>query len=319
MRAFTLRLVAAILVFSPALSAAAPSEGASPVRLDEVRGNALLFRTATPGVFLPVPLVGADIAVRIAGMAAQVAVRQQYYNPTDRWLEAVYVFPLGENGAVYRTRFEAGGRVIEGKIAERGAARRAYDDAARTGRRAGLVEQERPNIFTASVANIAPHEVVTVEIGYDEALRYADGRYRFRFPMVVGPRYIPAPAVAVAGVRARSGEAVGAAVAPAVADADKISPPVLDPVLGKANPVRIHITLDPGFPVAAVESLYHPVTVSEGTNRVVGTDPVAIEKAIASMEAMEEPGDRKSRVPELWDGHAAERIVDVLERDLGST
>jgi UDP-N-acetylglucosamine 2-epimerase (non-hydrolysing) len=62
------------------------------------------------------------------------------------------------------------------------------------------------------------------------------------------------------------------------------------------------------------ESTERPVTVTEGTNRVVGTDPVAIEKAIESIGS---PKDRTIRTPELWDGHAAERIVDILERDLG--
>lgn len=63
------------------------------------------------------------------------------------------------------------------------------------------------------------------------------------------------------------------------------------------------------------ESTERPITVTEGTNQVVGTDPVAIEKAI---ESIRDAGDRAGRTPELWDGRAAERIVDILERDLGS-
>jgi Ca-activated chloride channel family protein len=259
MHAILARSIAAILISTPVAAAAAPAEPKGPVRLNEVRGSALLFRTATPGAFLPVPMVGADVDVHIAGAAAGVTVRQQYYNPTDRWLEAVYLFPLGEDGAVYRTRIEAGGRVIEGRIAEREEARRSYDQAVRDGRRAGLIEQERPNIFTASVANIAPHEVVTVEIGYREALRYADGRYRFRFPMVVAPRYVPLPAQALT-----ASERVGPSVSETVADARRISAPVLPPAMGRINPVKMHITLDAGFPLASIESAYHPVTISDG-------------------------------------------------------
>jgi UDP-N-acetylglucosamine 2-epimerase (non-hydrolysing) len=53
-----------------------------------------------------------------------------------------------------------------------------------------------------------------------------------------------------------------------------------------------------------------PVTVRQGTNRLVGTDPEAVVRA--AFEAMETP-TRPTR-PELWDGRAAERVADVLER-----
>ena len=63
------------------------------------------------------------------------------------------------------------------------------------------------------------------------------------------------------------------------------------------------------------ENTERPVTVTEGTNTVVGTDPAVIlsetRKILAGTRA-------PARIPEFWDGSAAGRIVDILERDLGS-
>ena len=120
-----------------------------------------------------------------------MAVTQEFLNPTAGWLEGVYVFPLPEGAAVDAMRLQVGERVIEGQIREREEARRTYQQAQQTGKKASLLEQERPNVFTISVANIGPAEAVVVDIEYQEVVRYDQGEFRLRFPMVVGPRYIP--------------------------------------------------------------------------------------------------------------------------------
>ena len=56
-----------------------------------------------------------------------------------------------------------------------------------------------------------------------------------------------------------------------------------------------------------------PITVEEGTNTIVGTDAQRIERAVAEILAT---GGKSGRVPELWDGHAARRIAEVLHHDL---
>jgi UDP-N-acetylglucosamine 2-epimerase (non-hydrolysing) len=58
-----------------------------------------------------------------------------------------------------------------------------------------------------------------------------------------------------------------------------------------------------------------PITVSMGTNTLLGLDPARIGDAPALLD---EARERETQVPPLWDGHAAERIVDVLSRTLGS-
>lgn len=107
------------------------------------------------------------------------------------------MFPLPDTAAVDHLRMKVGDRTITGEIRERAEAKRRYDQAKQEGTRASLVEQERPNVFTVSIANIAPQDRITVEIEYQETVRYDQGVFSLRFPMVVGPRYIPGTPVVI--------------------------------------------------------------------------------------------------------------------------
>jgi len=132
-----------------------------------------------------------DIAMTITGMINRVSVTQSFINTTDRWQEGIYVFPLPENAAVDHMRLRIGKRIIEGQIKEKQEAKKIYQQAKKQGKRAALTEQERSNIFTTSVTNIAPHETVKVEIEYQQIVHYDNGKFSLRFPLVVGPRYNP--------------------------------------------------------------------------------------------------------------------------------
>jgi Ca-activated chloride channel family protein len=251
-------VVPLLLVFALAHgAAAAPTEAAALMRLDDVGRGELLLRTDEAGLYRPAPILATTVRIKVSGMVARVVLRQQFRNPSEDWLEGRYVFPLSEEGAVDRMRLIVGERVIEGRIAERAEAKRRYEAAKQAGQRASLVEQERPNIFTTSVANIGPGETVTVEIAYRESLPFRDGRFSLRFPMVVGPRYIPGPAQV-----ARIGGGGWALGAP-VPDAERITPPLHHPDLGPINPVTIAVELDAGFPVAGVDSPFHSVRVDK--------------------------------------------------------
>ena len=67
------------------------------------------------------------------------------------------------------------------------------------------------------------------------------------------------------------------------------------------------------------DSTERPVTVTEGTNTIVGTDPSVIEEAIRTLRQSPPETPAAGRRPALWDGGAAARIVDILERDLGNS
>ena len=140
---------------------------------------------------VPVPLKHTDVKASVSAYVATVNVTQQFYNPYDSKIEAVYVFPLPQNAAVNEFVMTIGERRIRGIIREREEAEKIYAAARRQGYVASLLTQERPNIFTQKVANIEPGKRIDINIKYFSTLAYADGWYEFVFPMVVGPRYNP--------------------------------------------------------------------------------------------------------------------------------
>jgi Ca-activated chloride channel homolog len=190
------------------------------------------------------PLAALDVRARIEGLLARVEVRQTFVNAHGEPLEATYIFPLPDRAAVTRFRLEVGGRVVEGELKERGAARREYDRAVRAGHRAAITEEERPGVFTLRVGNLPPGEEARVLLTLVGPLPYAGGEAAFRFPLVVAPRYVPGVPL--------PGPCVGDGVAQdtdAVPDASRISPPVLLP--GFPNPVRLSLSVEvPPSPLA---------------------------------------------------------------------
>jgi len=136
-----------------------------------------------------VPLKETSADVSIAGVIARVQVHQVFENTGRVPIEAVYVFPASTRAAVHGVRMKIGQRVIEAKIDRKQAARESYETARREGKRASLLEQERPNVFTMSVANIMPGDRIAVEMDYSEILIPDEAVYEFVYPTVVGPRY----------------------------------------------------------------------------------------------------------------------------------
>ena len=125
-----------------------------------------------------------DVDIHVSGMIARTRVNQRFRNSGSLWAEGIYVFPLPDNAAVDHFSLHIGERVIEGQIQERRQARRSYENARSEGRQAGLIEQQRPNVFTTSLANIEPGGELSVEFEYQQTLDYDAGGYRLRFPMV---------------------------------------------------------------------------------------------------------------------------------------
>ncbi|MBW2703303.1 MAG: AgmX/PglI C-terminal domain-containing protein [Deltaproteobacteria bacterium] len=140
------------------------------------------------------PLRGVESEVNIAGVIAEVRLIQTYENSGKKTLEAVYLFPASTRAAVHAMRMTVGERVIEARIQKRAEARETYDKAKQAGQTASLLEQQRPNVFQMSVANILPGDKIRVELVYSELLVPEDGLYEFVLPTVVGPRYSDQPA-----------------------------------------------------------------------------------------------------------------------------
>ena len=216
------------------------------------------------------PLKAMEITGRITGLISEVALRQTFVNTHDEPMEATYVYPLPSRAAVTSFRLEVAGRVVEGVIKERQAARQEYDQAIRQGHRAAITEEERPGVFSMRVGNLMPGEEAAVRITLTGPLPCDRGEATFRFPLVVAPRYIPGQPLA--------GGAVGDGVAAdtgAVPDASRISPPVLLP--GYPNPVRLglSLTVDPaGLEFSRLRSSLHVVRQrQEGSYLLLTLEP----------------------------------------------
>jgi Ca-activated chloride channel homolog len=234
-------------------SPAAPQSDAGVPQADE---GCLLYRSAT-GEFEPVALAHTDVALDVRGLVASATVTQQYVNSSNAPIEAVYVFPLPHDAAVYDLEIRIGDRVIRSVIREREEAKRVYEAAKSAGQHTALVEEERPNIFTASVANIMPGDRIDVRLQYVDPLTWNDGKVRLTFPMVIGPRYIPG-SVAVGHS--------GTGWAPdtdAVADASRITPHVRIPDSRPGHDLSLAVDLDPGFAFGTVKSISHTIAVKQ--------------------------------------------------------
>ena len=135
------------------------------------------------------PLKETSARVDIVGVIADVTIKQKYVNSGKNTLEAIYTFPMSTKAAVYGMKMTIGNRTITAKIDEKEKARKDYEKAKTEGKRASLLEQSRPNVFTMNVANIVPQDTIVVELKYTELLVPEKGIYSFVYPTVVGPRY----------------------------------------------------------------------------------------------------------------------------------
>ncbi len=233
-------------------------------RPGDARTGTLLFRTGE-GAFAPAPKVETEVTIHVTGIVARTRVAQTFHNPGGDPVEGLYVFPLPENAAVDRLRLRIGERVIEGQVREKEEARRAYVQAKSEGRKAALVEQQRPNLFTNAVANIGPGEYVRVLIEYQQTLSLVGDEYRLRFPLAVTPRYHPAGNTIPDDPK--TAEPI-AALLQGTAAGELLADPVLHPHYvpagpGGPNPVAIAVVIDFPTPLARVTSSYHEALVEK--------------------------------------------------------
>lgn len=183
---------------------------------------------------IPAPVLGTTVEVRVTGIIARAKVTQIFTNPSQEWVEGIYIFPLAGDAAVDTLRVKIGDRVIRGVIRDKQEARQTYEVAKQEGKKTTLVEQKRPEVFTTSVANVGPGETVEVAIELQQVVRYEKGKFALRFPMLVAPREV----------------------------SDKL--PVRRRGAKPVNPFSFHADLNPGFPLARIESPTHAFTIEKG-------------------------------------------------------
>ncbi len=221
--------------------------------IDDVKSGTLFLKSAQS--YVAAPTVESTVNLRVRGMILRGEVTQRFHNPESTCAEAVYVFPLPDDAAVDRLRMMVGERVIEGEIQEKKKAEATYQQAKSDGRKATLLTQERPNIFTAAISNVGAGEDVVVTIEYQQTVEYKDSSFGLRFPMTIGPRYIPA----------------------SVSDGARITPPINLPGDARQNRLSLTVDLDAGFPLRTIESTYHKIdkSVISGNHYTIGLRDVS--------------------------------------------
>ncbi len=236
----------------------------------EIKPPQAVANTATPGALEIVdsngnvvglcPLKHTEVKAEISGFLSRVVVKQEFENPFKDKIEAVYTFPLPQAAAVDDMTMRVGDRTVRGRILRKEEAQAVYDAARNNGQVASLLDQERPNIFTQSVANILPGEKVTIEISYVETLKYEDGAYEFVFPTVVGPRYNPGAPVGKQG----GGFSPDTTQVP---DASRITPQVAPAGTRAGHDISIEVSLDAGVPLDEIKATSHEVEIEKQADR----------------------------------------------------
>ncbi len=189
---------------------------------------------------LELPLKHTRVNIQISGFIAKTTVIQQYHNPLEQSIEAIYTFPLPNSAAIDKMQMRIGNRLIKAVIKKRDEAKQIYQQAKAQGKRTVLLEQQRPNVFTQSVANILPNDHINIEIQYVQLLDYQQGSYELVFPMVVGPRYYPK----------------------SMAKSANINPVVLKPDQRSGHDIEVSIDLEAGLAIQGVHSSSHAIEIS---------------------------------------------------------
>ena len=202
----------------------------------------------TPGVEA-LPLKRAEVEANVAGVIADVRVTQVYRNEGQVPIDARYVFPASTRAAVYALRLRVGERAVDAQIREKTQARREFDQAKRQGRSASLLEQQRPNVMSMSIANVMPGDEIAVDLRYTETIVPTDGRYQFVFPTVVGPRY-------------NGGAGADGAAGESHRPERWVQQPTLRQGVRSNATFALQATLRSPLPIASIRSPSHPIEVA---------------------------------------------------------
>ena len=258
------RLVGLTLVIFFIFSASVPlraeySPKQPSINLEDVESGQLLMRSGNK--LSSAILLSTDIKIAVAGSSSRTIVSQRFINTSETWAEGVYVFPIGENAAVDTLKLRIGEKFIEGIIKEKFEAKVIYEEAKAEGKKASLIEQQKPNLFTNNIANIGPGEVVVVQIEFQSKLISKDGTWELRVPLVSAPRYD----ISVIEEKIEFGSS-GFSNKSINADYNEnIDVKILNEK-ELFNPVEILIDLNTGFDLNSVKSAFHKVNIDKLSN-----------------------------------------------------
>ncbi|MCP4546889.1 MAG: marine proteobacterial sortase target protein [bacterium] len=241
-----------------AIAQALAWEPGPPADLNAIGAGECLWRRGED--LIPLPMLSTDVTLQVTGLLVHGRVQQTFSNPGDDVIEAVYVFPLPERAAVNALEMRIGDRLIVAELHEKDKARQVYTQAKREGRKAALLESERPNLFTTSVANINPGETVAVTLDYIQELDYNAGVFSLAFPLTFTPRYTPPPLVAQDG-------RLSPAIIETLIDAARVSPGFRVDADAPVPTAHLTVNLNAGLPLAGIESRSHEMNIEQDERR----------------------------------------------------
>ena len=247
------KMLKLIVLMLMCLSSVFASKSVEIKSINDVKEGSFLVRNENGDRYKIIPTVNTSVSIDIKGMVSSTTVDQTFTNDSSEPIEAIYVFPLPPNSAVNNMTMIIGDRVIQGIMKEKMAAKKTYEDAKKQGKRATLTDQQRPNIFTNKVANVMPGDNIIVRIQYVNELKYDNGKFSMRFPMVVAPRYID-------GSRVLGYSGTGWSYdTDIVPDASQITPKVVPDGMRSGNKISLNINLDAGLDIRNIMSTSHEI------------------------------------------------------------
>jgi Ca-activated chloride channel homolog len=223
---------------------------------------------------ISLPLKGVECAFNVCGDVVSVEIDQIFHQNSMQPLDCLYTFPLPAGAAVYRCEMHLDGRVIRARAEERERAREIAQEKKAAGYRTALVEMERDNLFSLSLGNVQPGDMIVIRFAYFQTLSRLGDWISFSIPFCPGIRYIPG----VPLIRAPKGKGT-LDDTDQVPDASRISPPRLDALHPDAAYLSIEgIVEHPLNDMKDISSPSHPVFVKagQGSSNVRVADQAAV-------------------------------------------
>ena len=139
----------------------------------------------------PLPLVAVKVRARIVADCAVTELEERFANASTQPMDVTHTIPLPADGAVVAFEISAGERVARGRCKRTEEARADFADAARRGKTAAFLDSVRDDVHVVNLANVPPKSEIVVRLTIVERLRVDDGRFEYRFPTTISPKFVP--------------------------------------------------------------------------------------------------------------------------------
>ena len=188
--AFLATLIVAIVPLTRANSfnAELNSQATSSSESGLIQGPQLIFAHPDNSKHIALPL-DITLNIEVNGLVAYAQIKQVFINPYNIELEGKYQFPLPENAAIKHLKVKVADKEIIGQIMEKKAAKAVYERAKKHGKKASLVQQQRPNLFTNNIANIPAQSTVVVTLDFIMPVTFNLNQLSLKLPLAMTARY----------------------------------------------------------------------------------------------------------------------------------